>query len=135
MARTSLIKFSPAVVFLGAGASAPLDKPTMAGFMPHLIRRLQTEFANVDGVKGLLFHIGHDLEDLLEHLASMASMPYVKAFVMEKTDGLNESSLPPLPSNIDPDGAMSANGPRMAGSVASRLRAGAQSCHSAVPLG
>ena len=95
----------------------------MAGFMPHLIRRLQTEFANVDGVKGLLFHIGHDLEDLLEHLASMASMPYVKAFVMEKTDGLNESSLPPLPSNIDPDGAMSANGPRMAGSVASRLRA------------
>jgi hypothetical protein len=122
MARNSLITLAPVMVFLGAGASAPIGKPTMAGFMPLLIRRLRLDFIDVDGVSELLSHVGHDLEELLEQLASMADMPYVKAFIMESSNGPSVGTLPPLPPNIDPHGAMSAKGPRLVYSIASRLR-------------
>jgi hypothetical protein len=123
MARNSLITLAPAVVFLGAGASAPLGKPTMSGFMPMLTRRLRLDFIDVDGVSELLSHVGHDLEELLEQLASMVDMPYVKAFIMESSNGPSVGPLPPLPPDIDPYGSMSANGPRLVRSIASRLRA------------
>src|ERR1017187_770541 len=100
MARNSLITLAPAVVFLGAGASAPLGKATMSEFMPLLIRRLKLDFIDFDGVSDLLSHVGHDLEELLEQLAAIADMPYVKAFILESLTGVPVRSSPPLPPNI-----------------------------------
>lgn len=95
----------------------------MSEFMPLLMRRLRLDFADFDGVSELLSHVGHDLEELLEQLAAIADMPYVKAFILESSKGTPLGSSPPLPPNIDPYGAMSATGPRLVGPIASRLRA------------
>jgi hypothetical protein len=100
MATNSLITLAPAVVFLGAGASAPLGKPTMAGFMPKLIESLQARFVHVPGVKDLLSYLSDDLEELLEQLASMANMPFAKAFTIRPYGGAQSASA--AQHDIDP---------------------------------
>ena len=74
-----LIAASPVLVFLGAGASAGIGKPTMAQFVEKLKRSVQP-----DSGRGLLHLLaaarGADLEKIMGDLETFLNLPYLTAF-------------------------------------------------------
>jgi len=74
-----LIAASPVLVFLGAGASAGIGKPTMAQFVEKLRRTVRPDSG------GNLLHLlaaarGADLEKIMGDLETFLNLPYLTAF-------------------------------------------------------
>ena len=82
MAFNETITQSPVILFLGAGASVPLGKPTMEQF----VMKLQGEI--VSEHQGSLLSLlvsarGRDLEAILGDLETFLSLHYVPSFICE----------------------------------------------------
>src|SRR5271157_2125016 len=74
-----LIAASPVLVFLGAGASAGIGKPTMAQFVEKLEGTIQRHSG------GNLLHVlaaarGADLEKIMGDLETFLNFPYLNTF-------------------------------------------------------
>lgn len=74
-----LIASSPVLVFLGAGASAGIGKPTMAQFVEKLKRTIQPDSGR-DLLHLLAGARGGDLEKILSDLETFLNLPYLTAF-------------------------------------------------------
>jgi hypothetical protein len=76
--NNSIIVESPILLFLGAGASQPLDKPMMAEF----VQRLSTQIDN-NSQNEMLAHLrrfrGDDLESILGELDTIIGLEYASS--------------------------------------------------------
>jgi hypothetical protein len=76
---------SPVILFLGAGASVPLGKPTMEQF----VKKLQDEITSEDHASLLSLLVsarGRDLEAILGDLETFLSLDYISSFVCDTSD-------------------------------------------------
>jgi hypothetical protein len=83
MSLNQTIIQSPVILFLGAGASVPLGKPTMEQF----VLKLESEIVPEDqrSLFSLLISArGRDLERILGDLETILSLDYVSSFVCER---------------------------------------------------
>jgi hypothetical protein len=83
MSLNPTITQSPIVLFLGAGASVPLGKPTMEQFVARLADQITSE--NEASLLSVLISArGHDLEAILTDLETFLSLQYVTSFVFDR---------------------------------------------------
>jgi len=95
----------------------------MLQFMSTLNRRLKLDFHNLNGLDSLLFHVGRDLEELLETLGNMIEMRCAEGFVLRSpSQGSEGFELPPLPPNIDPYGESVLKGSKLPTTAAVQLQ-------------
>ena len=106
MPRNSAILNAPVILFLGAGASVPLGKPTMVQFVRRLSKRIN------DGLEKTVLNIlaklrAEDLETILEDLDAIIGLDYVtsvqgwdyeKIFATHSFPGYSPSPEPTPPS-------------------------------------
>lgn len=78
MLNNKLIVESPVILFLGAGASAPLGKPMMAEFVAKAAKRIQDQ-AQQSMVDLLRRFRGDDLEGILGELDTIIDRDYAQA--------------------------------------------------------
>ncbi len=73
---------SPIILFLGAGASVPLGKPTMEQF----VKKLATEITSDNEaslLSALILARGYDLESIMGDLETFLNLQYVSSFVLD----------------------------------------------------
>ena len=112
MPRNDLIARAPAVLFLGAGASAGLGKPAMGAFMSQLTETLNQRFPRLSALNDLIRHTNRDLEELLDVLSIMLGWRWIRSVEVEGGSS-HLSSLPPLPTEADPYQESFKSGPRL----------------------
>ena len=88
MAFNEIITRSPVILFLGAGASVPLGKPTMEQFVKNLQKETESIKSEDHSVllSLLISKRGRDLEGILDDLETFLGLDYISSFVCDTPD-------------------------------------------------
>src|SRR6185295_8906053 len=90
---------SPVILFLGAGASAPLGKPVMEQFVKRLADNITSD-PEASLLSAFISERGYDLELIMGDIENLLSLSYVSTFVFDSGYEVNKSVAASLRSLI-----------------------------------
>ncbi len=90
---------SPVILFLGAGASAPLGKPVMEHFVKKLASDIKSD-PEASLLAAFISERGNDLELIMGDIENLLSLSYVSTFVLDSGYEVNKNVAASLRSLI-----------------------------------